>query len=184
MNLAALHLLAGVLLLAAVVAAMLLVRETGRRRAWFVLAGAMALMSLRSFALATPFILGRELAWGEVVPPLLTLLVALLMLTGIAMVAAMFRDLESAQVRVKRLLTESRANTERFQTIFENIPDGAFLHDPAGVLLDGNRQALELIGYEAEEVVGRNLLDIGVLVDEDYARVNRALQQAPKHDAR
>ncbi len=52
-----------------------------------------------------------------------------------------------------------RANERRLGLLFEYAPDGYFLTDHEGTLLDGNRAFEELFGCRREELVGRNLLE-------------------------
>jgi len=47
--------------------------------------------------------------------------------------------------------------------LFEYAPDGFYLSDLKGTLLDGNKAAQELIGYKKEELVGKNFLKLGLL---------------------
>jgi len=52
---------------------------------------------------------------------------------------------------------------ERLRILFEFAPDAFFLNDVEGTLLDGNKTAEKLIGYERHEVIGENFLTLGVL---------------------
>lgn len=46
---------------------------------------------------------------------------------------------------------------ERFHQFFENAPYYCYMVSPEGVILDANRAALESLGYEKEELVGKPL---------------------------
>ncbi|MFQ5980378.1 MAG: PAS domain S-box protein [Candidatus Heimdallarchaeota archaeon] len=55
---------------------------------------------------------------------------------------------------------------ERWRLLFEYAPDGHYLYDLEGTLLDGNKAAEELTGFRKEELIGSNLLELK-LMDED-----------------
>jgi PAS domain S-box-containing protein len=73
--------------------------------------------------------------------------------------AVMFLEI-TRRKKTERALQESEA---RFKTLFEFAPDGYYLLDLNGVFIDGNRKAEELIGYEREELIGKNFLELDLL---------------------
>ena len=56
-----------------------------------------------------------------------------------------------------------RESEERLKILFESAPDAIYLIDSEGKFIDGNRAAEELIGFAKEEVIGKNLAEIGLL---------------------
>jgi PAS domain S-box-containing protein len=52
---------------------------------------------------------------------------------------------------------------ERFNILFEYAPDAYFLLDLKGQILDANFKAEEISGYQKEELVGKNILTVGLL---------------------
>lgn len=64
------------------------------------------------------------------------------------------------RMKAEEVLQESE---ERLRILFEFAPDAFFLNDVEGTLLDGNRTAEKLIGYERHELIGENFLTLGVL---------------------
>ena len=56
-----------------------------------------------------------------------------------------------------------RESEERFKLLFENAPDAIYLHDLKGTLIDGNRQAEILTGYQREELIGASFLKLKLL---------------------
>lgn len=62
---------------------------------------------------------------------------------------------------------ELRRSEERFRTLFEFAPDACVLFDTEGNFVDGNKAAEKLLGYTLEEVLGKNLFDLGVFSHED-----------------
>jgi PAS domain S-box-containing protein len=51
---------------------------------------------------------------------------------------------------------------ERFRVIFEYTPDGIFLADQQGYLMDANNEAQRITGYAKDELVGRNASTLGI----------------------
>jgi PAS domain S-box-containing protein len=59
-----------------------------------------------------------------------------------------------------------KESEERFKILFEYAPDPYFLTDMEGNFLDGNVAAERLIGFKREEIIGKNLVGLG-LISED-----------------
>jgi PAS domain S-box-containing protein len=57
-------------------------------------------------------------------------------------------------------LKESEKNLRAY---LDNAPDGVYLSDLNGVLLDGNKKAEEILGYKKEELVGSNFFQLNLL---------------------
>jgi PAS domain S-box-containing protein len=58
---------------------------------------------------------------------------------------------------------ELQSSREIFKFVYDNAPDGIFLYDTRGNLIDGNRMAESLVGYTKSELIGQNLLTAGLL---------------------
>ena len=56
----------------------------------------------------------------------------------------------------KRAEQALRESEERLKILFESAPDAIYLADSEGRFVDGNRAAENLIGYEREDVIGKN----------------------------
>ncbi|MBI5686564.1 MAG: PAS domain S-box protein [Verrucomicrobia bacterium] len=56
-----------------------------------------------------------------------------------------------------------RESERRFQQLFEMAPNGYVLCDSVGTIVHGNRAAETLLGYQNEELAGKNILKAGVL---------------------
>ena len=68
------------------------------------------------------------------------------------------------EARWRRQAEQALQESEkRFKLLFEYAPDMFFICDEIGVLIDANRAAEKLTGYERHEVVGKSLLSIGLL---------------------
>jgi PAS domain S-box-containing protein len=77
---------------------------------------------------------------------------------------------------------ELRKSAERFRLFFDLAPDGVFLVDFDGKLLDGNRMAEALAGYRKEEVIGKSLVRLGLLSTDDLPIVAAMLQRNRQGD--
>lgn len=62
-----------------------------------------------------------------------------------------------------------------FRCLIENSPDAISLLDPQGEILYGTASTTKVLGYQPEELVGRNCLDLIHLEDRSHA--SRALQE-------
>ena len=67
------------------------------------------------------------------------------------------------------------ASFQGFRTLIENSPDAISLIDPQGEILYGNASTTTVFGYQPEELVGQNCLDLIHL--EDRAHSTRALAE-------
>ncbi len=58
----------------------------------------------------------------------------------------------------KKMEEALRQSEERYRSIFENLLDGYFLADSEGKLLFANKNLAGMLGYNAEEIIGKNLM--------------------------
>ncbi len=65
------------------------------------------------------------------------------------------------------LIAESE---ERLRILFEGAPDGCYLNDLRGIIVDGNSAAEAIVGYERHELIGKNLFRVGLLKVADLPR--------------
>jgi len=70
-----------------------------------------------------------------------------------------FRDISDRKLTEKAL----RESEERYQTIFESAPDAMYISDFKGKILDGNKMAEKMVGYQKEELIGKNFLKAGLI---------------------
>ena len=56
-----------------------------------------------------------------------------------------------------------RNSEERFRILFEYAPDAYYMNDMTGVFTEGNKAAQKLIGYEKEELIGKNFMSANLL---------------------
>jgi PAS domain S-box-containing protein len=71
-----------------------------------------------------------------------------------------------------------RRSEQVLESVLESAPDGVYLSDLGGTFLYGNRKAEEIIGYEREELVGKNFLNLGVLPEQELEKAARLLESS------
>ncbi|TFG50355.1 MAG: PAS domain S-box protein, partial [Anaerolineales bacterium] len=64
---------------------------------------------------------------------------------------------------------------QQLRLIFESAPDGYFISDLKGNFLDGNLAAEKITGYDRDELLGKNLLDIGLLTKDQISLAGNQL---------
>ena len=78
-------------------------------------------------------------------------------------ISGMLMDITSRKMAEKAL----KDNEEKYRTLFESNPNYTLLLNLDGLILDVNGAAAEFMGLTPEKVVGRNLLELGILQEED-----------------
>jgi PAS domain S-box-containing protein len=66
----------------------------------------------------------------------------------------------TGQKKAKEALRESEG---RLKQLIECAPDAIYVNDLKGNFIDGNKQAEDLTGYSREELIGKNMLKVGLL---------------------
>ena len=86
------------------------------------------------------------------------------------------RDLSDRDRAVARI----RESEERLRLLFDAAPDGYFVQDLEGRILEVNQAAISQFGYPREELLGSNYLELGLIPDEllEAARKGIALLKA------
>ena len=77
----------------------------------------------------------------------------------------------------KRAEEELESSEERLKILFDAAPDAYYLHDLEGNFVDGNRAAEELLGYKREELIGKNVLEVRLLLPEQIPKAAGGLAQ-------
>lgn len=70
-----------------------------------------------------------------------------------------------------------KESEKRLNIIYESAPDAYYINDFAGVFVDGNNAAEKLLGYSREELVGKNLAEVGLLPEHEVERAIKALNE-------
>jgi PAS domain S-box-containing protein len=76
--------------------------------------------------------------------------------------------------KAEKALKESE---KRFKLLFEYAPDPYYLNDMNGILLDGNKAAEKIIGYKKEELIGKNMFELGLLSPEQLPMALKLLER-------
>jgi PAS domain S-box-containing protein len=70
-----------------------------------------------------------------------------------------------------------RESEERFKRLIENAPTAIYVNDLKGNFLDGNKAAEKMLGYSREELIGKNMLQIGIIDEESIPQVIKELTE-------
>jgi two-component system, NtrC family, sensor kinase len=84
------------------------------------------------------------------------------------------RDI-TRQEEIREELIESE---ERLRILFEDAPDAYFMCDPEGRIIDGNRAAVKMTGYDRREFIGKSFYDLHLLPSsEDENKLKSLLKE-------
>lgn len=76
----------------------------------------------------------------------------------------------------RRQTDEAKSESEeQLQMLFEEAPDAHYLNDLKGNILDGNKAAERLSGYQKQELVGRGFMNLGLLPPAEIPRATKLL---------
>lgn len=145
--------------LAAAVSAFLLIRITGRKRAWILLSLAMALMAWHRIAsFASLLTAGRTITFD--LPEFIALIISGLMLLGVLYIGTYFRSIRTAEEKREQAENDLRKSAAKFREIsgqfhalLDAIPDSITLQSPDLKVLWANNSAAWL-NKNPGEVVG------------------------------
>jgi len=86
-----------------------------------------------------------------------------------------------SRIRHFAMLTDSEKqlqdSEDRLRHLIEYAPDAIYVNDLNGKFLDGNRQAEALIGYKREELMGKSMLEVGLLPEEYVPQALEGLEK-------
>lgn len=77
----------------------------------------------------------------------------------------------------KQMEERIRESEERLRQLIEYAPDAIYVNDLNGNFVEGNRRAEEMTGYTKEEIIGKNMLEIGLLSEEYLPKAVEALEK-------
>jgi len=69
---------------------------------------------------------------------------------------------------------------EKYRNLYENSPNGVFLTNKYGLVLDMNTSAEKLLGYSKYEMIGRNYLDFNLVNTEQVSLIKKMYKQLLK----
>jgi diguanylate cyclase (GGDEF)-like protein/PAS domain S-box-containing protein len=89
---------------------------------------------------------------------------------GVSCLLSVVRDITEAKLAAERLAAASealRTSEERYRTVFQTSLDGvAIAHFDDGMYVDVNKEFLNTLGYDREEVIGHTSLELNIWADE------------------
>jgi PAS domain S-box-containing protein len=139
--------------LAAAFLAVRLIRVTGSRMPWILIAASVALMALRR-GITFARLISRDLAYPpDPLAELVAFATSTIMLVGIAFVAPLFRS-------IRRSEDALRESEEKYRLLAETAMDIIFAHDMYGRIIYANRAGQEISGYGEEELLRMNIADV------------------------
>jgi PAS domain S-box-containing protein len=136
---------------AAAVLALRLIRVTGRRAAWVLLAFAISLMVVRRSIVLVRIISADTRHTPDLVMEVVALAISVLMLMGIAWIRPLILSIRRAEEEVRQLI--------------ESAPDAMVVANDEDRIVLANAQAVRLFGYRRNEMVG---MDVSALVPERF----------------
>ncbi|MEE8341291.1 MAG: PAS domain S-box protein, partial [Candidatus Neomarinimicrobiota bacterium] len=86
-------------------------------------------------------------------------------------VYAIYRDI-TERMQAKETLKNSE---ERLKILFESAPDAYYLNDLKGTFIDGNKAAIDLMGYTKEELIGKSFLKLKILSAKEILKASKLL---------
>jgi len=143
--------------LAAALLSFRLIRLTGRAVAWSLVSAGLLLMALRRLFSLSLIMGGHSLGqlehWNEITG----LVISMLMFSGIAGIAPVFRAIRESETRW-------RNGQQLLENILNSIPQAVFWKDLAGIYLGCNRLFADKLGVGSpREVLGRNDRELGAI---------------------
>lgn len=75
-----------------------------------------------------------------------------------------------------RLLSALKASERRYRLLYEGISEPLFTYDRHRILTEVNSAACEAVAYDPEEMLGRDVLEIGILHPDDVEEVVKGAQ--------
>ncbi|MDH7507469.1 MAG: PAS domain S-box protein, partial [Candidatus Thermoplasmatota archaeon] len=98
---------------------------------------------------------------------------SLFTLDGAPVILTLIWDITERKLAEEKL----RASEEKYQGLFESTTDGMFVLDARGEILDINSKATELFGLKKHEIIGKNILNIGILTPKALSIVVKQFQE-------
>jgi PAS domain S-box-containing protein len=85
-------------------------------------------------------------------------------------------DFEQLESSYKLTGMELQNNEELFRSYLEYVPEGVYINDLEGNFLYGNRKSEEIIGYQLDELIGKNFLELNILTEDSLSKAAQLLQ--------
>ncbi len=137
----------------AAILALRLIRVTGARSVWLLIAAAIALMSVRRLITLVRVLTGDPMPTADPLAEGIALLISVLMVAGIAGISPIFRQVQRNAEALRRSESQHRA-------IMEQASDGIFITDAAGRYVAVNQRGCEMTGYSEDELQRMTIHDL------------------------
>lgn len=85
-----------------------------------------------------------------------------------------YEELKNDNTRLKRSLAKLKAESEKYQAIYNNNSNCIYIHDLEGNFLDANDAALRLLGYNREDI---STMNISSLIKRDQLSVAYSIME-------
>ncbi|MHC4535771.1 MAG: PAS domain S-box protein [Planctomycetota bacterium] len=94
-------------------------------------------------------------------------------ISGQTVVLGIARDITER----KKAEVALRQSEQRLKILFQYAPDAIYLIDLKGNIVNGNKTAEKMIGYEEDELIGQNFMEAGLLSSEQVVRAIASLEK-------
>ena len=81
------------------------------------------------------------------------------------------------EVKIKFNKEETEKIMGRTRIIFDFAPDAIYLLDEQGNVLDGNKAAEKLFNLKIDEIIGKNILTLNILPDDQKDKAIKEIQK-------
>jgi two-component system, cell cycle sensor histidine kinase and response regulator CckA len=142
--------LSGAIQTAAAITAFRLIGITGRRGAWGLISGALALMAVRRFIALFHLLSGVKYVDPDPLNESIGLVLSMMMLLGIARIGPIFIERRKAEESLKE-------SEEKMRLLTETTVDAITMIDGNGAIEYWNPAAERIFGYPAAEAIGKSL---------------------------
>ena len=91
--------------------------------------------------------------------------------------AELLADYYALAIQRERAEEALRQSEEKYRLIYDFTGEAIYTYDTGFILIGVNKKACEFIGYSDEELLGRNILELGILHPDDYERTLQDIQR-------
>jgi len=86
-------------------------------------------------------------------------------------------ELEKKEALYQQAEKALRISEECLRMLFEHAPDAYYLIDLEGIFVDVNKPAEQMVGYRRDELMGKNLLELGIVSPDQIKKATRLLDR-------
>ena len=76
--------------------------------------------------------------------------------------------------------TALKESEERFRLLFEAVPEAFYLQEKSGRIIDCNREAEKLFGYGKDEILGKTVMELRLVPEEELQNVRNMAEENRK----